>query len=546
MKRATVVTAVVCTTGALATAACGAGPAPASPTGPAIEPPSVSATSASPPRTAAARVVASVEKPSSPFNVIGELPLEVSLFGAGERGFLVSQAGIELQLLGDEIIQDPLLKRGLPVLSDMLSVDGLGGRYPDALWLSTTQPQARSGFSTLWRWDGKNWQKQIPLKNNRFITGIRPWVGGRMLALEQAGMMFDAAFHVLSGDARVAVPQPTKLKRTPEFSFCITRMKVDDWVTLPAGEVIALGQYCDPEQAGQLLAVERWAPGARQSTIDIMPGLHERDDLSQVSFVGTGLAAFSASDIFVAGWKDQYEQDKPRRESRPYFAHFDGKTWQVLPTPIPGGVHALWPLPGGVLFATNKDGALWSRSVDGKWLAISWPGKVAEAEAGSAKLMSLWARAAGDTWAIVEVTNQQTGRINYLLHTRPAVGQLPTLQAMERKDRSLQLPGPPVEWCTTRFVLLYTLGRGAPANYDYPATRKALKGHTELAQTEFVEFEREGRRYFGARVPDFELGKKLAQLVKDKVPGSTPELVCLDPLDERKLDIDLQTGEVRK
>jgi hypothetical protein len=365
-----------------------------------------------------------------------------------------------------------------------------------------------------------------------------------MLALEQAGMMFEASFHVLSGDTRVAVPELTKPKKTQEFSFCITRMKVDNWLTLPAGDVVALGQYCDAEQAGQELAVERWAPGARQSTIDIMPGLHERDDLSQVSFVGTGLAAISASDIFVAGWKDQYEQDKPRRDSRPYFAHFDGKAWQALPSPIPGGVHALWSLPGGGLFATDKDDALWSRGTTGKWLPSPWPAKITER--GSAKLMSLWARAAGDTWAVVEVTSQQTGRTNYLLHTRPAVGSLPTLQAMERKNRSLQLPGPPVEWCTTRFVLLYTLGRSAPANYDYPATRKALKGHTELAETEFVEFEREGRRYFGARVPDFDLGKKLAQLVKDKVPGSTPELVCLDPVDERKLDIDLQTGEVRK
>ena len=40
--------------------------------------------------------------------------------------------------------------------------------------------------------------------------------------------------------------------------------------------------------------------------------------------------------------------------------------------------------------------------------------------------------------------------------------------------------------------------------------------------------------------------KKLAQLVKDKVPGSTPELVCLDPVEKRTLDIDLKTGELRK
>jgi hypothetical protein len=544
MKTVMVIARVSCAVGALVTAACGAAPTPTSPTLGASTPPTRSAAPTPSAARAPALAVADVAKQSSPFNVIGELPLEVSLFGAGERGFLVSQAGIELQLLGDEIIQDPLLKRGLPVLGEMLSVDAVGGRYPDALWLSTTQPQARSGFSTLWRWDGTNWQKKLPLRNSRYITGIRPWIGGRMLALEQAGMSFDASFHVLSGDTRVAVPQLTKTTKTPEFSFCVTRMKVDDWMTLPAGDVIALGQYCDPQQSNQELAVERWPPGARQSAIDILPGVHEPDDLSHVNLVGTGLAAISANDIFVAAWKEQYEQDKPRRNGRPYFAHFDGTAWHALPSPIPGGVRVLWAVPGGGLFATDKDDALWSRGADGKWLPIHWPAQVTAG--GTAKLVSLWPRAADDTWAIVEVTIPQARRASYLLHTRPAVSPLPTLQAMERKDRSLQLPGPPVEWCTTRFVLLYTLGRGAPATYDYPATRKALKGHTELAESEFVEFEREGRRYFGARVPDFELGKKLAQLVKDKVPGSTPELVCLDPIDERKLDIDLQTGEARK
>ena len=91
------------------------------------------------------------------------------------------------------------------------------------------------------------------------------------------------------------------------------------------------------------------------------------------------------------------------------------------------------------------------------------------------------------------------------------------------------------------------LGRGAPADYDYPATRAALKGHQELASdVSFVEFSREGRRYFGARVPDFEVGKKLAKLVKTKVAGSTPELVCHDPAVQRTLSIDLATGELTK
>ena len=62
------------------------------------------------------------------------------------------------------------------------------------------------------------------------------------------------------------------------------------------------------------------------------------------------------------------------------------------------------------------------------------------------------------------------------------------------------------------------------------------------AQPGVIEFERTGRRYFGARVPDFTLGKQLMTIVKEKVPGSTPELVCHDPPVLRKLALDLTSA----
>jgi hypothetical protein len=525
--------------------ACGGGPAPAS--SPQVAKASPSVTVAPAAKPALAQRAPSAPKPASPFNVIGELPADLSLFGVGERGFLISQAGVELQLVGDEVVQDPLLKRGLPVPPTiMLSVDGVGGRYPDAFWLSTSEPRGRTGFSALWRWDGKNWQRNASMADTHYITGILPWVGGRMLALEQSGMAFDASFVVLSGDKRVALPQFTKAKFQQEFGYCKTRLKPEQWATLPTGEVFAVGQHCDPERDYQELAVERWAPGAKTSTIDILPGIHAEDDPPIRSYEATGIAVISPNDVFVAALKRTWRKDTPTKTT-PYFAQFDGKTWQALPSPIPGGVRSLWTEPGGVIFASNDKGELWSRGANGKWSPIIWPSALTEQ--GELKLVGFWPRAAGDDWAVVEVVSPQKGWMGcYLLHTRPAVNGMPTLEAMSRKERSLRLPGPPVDWCETRFVLLYTLARKAPADYDYPATRKALKGHNELAVDglRFVEFEREGRRYFGARVPDFDVGEKLAKLVKDKVPGSTPELVCLDPLENRTLDIDLKTGELRK
>ena len=98
--------------------------------------------------------------------------------------------------------------------------------------------------------------------------------------------------------------------------------------------------------------------------------------------------------------------------------------------------------------------------------------------------------------------------------------------------------------CGSPFVLLFTLAKTAPAGYDFPSTRDALKGHVELSGARFLEFTRGGKRFFGASVPTGDLGKKLVAIVAGKVKGSTPQLVCDAPTATRTLDIDLATGKL--
>ncbi len=98
------------------------------------------------------------------------------------------------------------------------------------------------------------------------------------------------------------------------------------------------------------------------------------------------------------------------------------------------------------------------------------------------------------------------------------------------------------------FVVLYRLARGAPANFDFPSTRAALKGHTELAEDEtlqFVETQEEGRRFFGALLQSESTARRLATLITKQVPGSSPQILCGDPQILRILDIDLATGSLR-
>jgi hypothetical protein len=525
--------------------ACSAAPLPPSPASPvAAATPTVAPAPAAheaPPATTSA-------PERSPFYVIGELPVAyLTLHSAGDRGFLMSQQGIELQLIGDEVVQDPLLKRGLPGIEAMYSVNAIAGRWPDAAWLSTSHPYERTGFSTLWNWDGKSWKKKLSTNPGLFIETIQPWVGGRLLALEQSGMWFEASFRVLSGDTRVALPQFVKTKNNDDFVFCQTEMRVEAFATLPNGEVFAAGQSCDVE--GNIeVSVKRWAAGDKRGKLEILPGTRAPADPQQSEWHITGIAAQSPTSVFVSASKVTWRQETRERHEAPYFAHFDGKSWQALPPPIAGGVQALWSQTDGVLYGSDTQGGLWSGSAStprAAWSRVPFPAQIVHGSHELAKLGGFWLRGPGDAWALVKVGVDGKGERDYLLHTRPPANKLPTIEAFTRKDAELALPGPPVDWCTTPFVLLYTLGRNAPAAYDYPATRAALKGHQEFAEDiSFIEFSREGRRYFGARVPDFKVGKQLASLVKAKVPGATPQLVCHAPAETRTFAIDLKTGEL--
>ncbi|HEY3498482.1 MAG TPA: hypothetical protein VGK73_27515 [Polyangiaceae bacterium] len=488
---------------------------------------------------------ASPMPPESPFKVLGELPEEAYLFGAGQRGFVASQGGIVYALDGDEVVHDPLLQRGFSE-EPMYSLEAITGSWPDSAWLSTTHPAGRTGFTKLWRWNGKRWAHQQSTTESFFIVGVRPWTGGRQLAVEQAGMMFDASFRLLSGNKNVTLPVIARRKNIE--SFCYTNIRVEAFDTLPSGEVFAAGLRCDDEEGAEGLTVARWAAGAKNATTDLLP------DTGVYSFRAvTGLAVRSATDVYVSAEQGVWNEAARDHDRSTYLAHFDGSRWEKVPSKVPGIVKTLSLTADRQLLVTTDRGELYVGASFETLAALPLPAELFQ-DGLAPRVTSVWSHAPGDLWAIANLAlansrpaPRPTGSF-YLLHTRPATKPLPTPQEFARKEQAYRLPGPPVDWCTTPFVLLYTLGKKAPADYDYPSTRAALKGQKQFAieGVEFVEFERMGRRYFGARVPDFSLGKKLMTLVKEKVPGSTPELVCHDPPTLRKLTVDLSGAPAAK
>jgi hypothetical protein len=127
----------------------------------------------------------------------------------------------------------------------------------------------------------------------------------------------------------------------------------------------------------------------------------------------------------------------------------------------------------------------------------------------------------------------------------PGVGAQRAQGAKEPPAFGRVTPGSPT--CKELFVVLYKLARTAPPDYDFPLTRAALKGHTELQDLSFAETEDGGRRYFVAFAPSFDKASKLVQVVRDGVKGSTPQVLCGKPPQvNRALRIDLRTGAVLK
>jgi hypothetical protein len=106
-------------------------------------------------------------------------------------------------------------------------------------------------------------------------------------------------------------------------------------------------------------------------------------------------------------------------------------------------------------------------------------------------------------------------------------------------------PAPATPDCADPVAILARVSQSAPKKYDFPQTRAALRGHTELEGTEFVEMEIGGKRFLGAKVRSFDAGKRLVEIVSHGVQGTRPELVCTKPTVKRSIPFDLATGKLR-
>ncbi|MFO0757793.1 MAG: hypothetical protein U0359_14960 [Byssovorax sp.] len=515
--------------------ACGAPPTPETPAPAATTAAPIATTapgpsSAAPVATAAPGPTATATAdaaPASPFVPITELSSESMLFVLGQKGFITDGRHL-LSIEGDDVVFDPAMMAGIETRSaDMFwRIDQMGGTFPDGAFLSVVLPEGRTGYSQHFQWDHGKWAQKGRSANSESAAGFAAWSEGRTLVLFRGGVVSASRFEVASGKKGGAVPSPTA-GNTKDNGLCLTRIAGQVFTALPTGEVMMAGPVCDSED--NAAGVERWAAGQAKGTIDRLP-IQGKD----VYFDPAGLVARNASDAYVIG------NLAGRHARTPYLAHFDGKTWTEEPAPMSVPPAGLWLGPDGVLWTAGGEG-LWSRAPGESWKRTSLPG-TEHVKTPELSVQSVWPRGPGDVWILAGTSR---GTVS-LLHTRPATRpvKLPDAEQIAEEVRTRSMPAPLTSGCETPFVLLYTVGKTAPADYDFPTTRAALKGHVEFKGVEIVEVKRLDKRYLGAKVPSVALARKFADFVKQKVQGSTPQTTCYNPKVTRELHLDLATGEL--
>jgi hypothetical protein len=507
---------------ALLLAACSSAPPP-----PAERPPATPAPAAQP--VAIPEPAADDPGPPSPFSVaaVGQSDDMFLAPLAGGHAFLITGKTV-FDLEGDDVAYNEKRQAGLDQIPGALI--GAGGAWPKSAWVATIEQLMRAGTSVLYRWEGLQW---VPRRNNfgaqygnSILLGFGPWSKGRTLALIVSQMGSGARFDVIDGSPAA----PPKIVG-PRTGGCSARVQPVAFASLESGEIFMAGRTCTDahdayssptEWENERWAVERWAAGAGKSKIDELPPLGSV----------TAIVALAPNDVYVGG-------NEAGDAARPALLHFDGTAWTTATPPGEGSgpFSALSKSPEGTLYAI-VDGAVWSRVRGEPWERMRLP----HGASGPMAAQQLWPRGDGDLWVLAS---------GGLLHTRPPTKQF-DLAAFDSNqpdahDVLATMPKPPSPSCKTPFVLLYTLGKNAPEEYDYPATRAAIKGHPEFkGKVLFIEFERGERRMLGARVKDFKAGQALADLVRQKVPSSTPQLACHDPKPKRTLIIDFKTGDLDK
>lgn len=294
------------------------------------------------------------------------------------------------------------------------------------------------------------------------------------------------------------------------------------------GDLLSIGTTCSDRPA-----VEVWAAGAKTGSVHALTG--DAVELGEIAAVvpASDKGAYILASSAVLRW--------------------DGAALTRLPLPAAAtNAEALAVGPDGALWVATREGLF--HQTGAAWDSVALP---------VAGWVTSLATTEGQLYAVV-------GRSLLRLGAKPGdppiftpgavpAGGAPITRTMSppppaptpqgdatAAPRKPRLPGPGSAKCAHNVVLLYAFTKVTPDDYDFPLTRKAVKGHTELAGIEFAVVKENGRKFFSGLAPSFDAAKKLQALIAKEVKDSSPQIFCAEPEVVRTLAIDLRTGEVSK
>jgi hypothetical protein len=343
----------------------------------------------------------------------------------------------------------------LAVPGFMSLIVSVEGKWPSALDLLATGTTGRTGIAEHWSLGAKAWELKKSAESSLYV-GLAN-TGTSLLALRIPALAFPGT----RSDVVALRGSLAGVKLSPIDPACTKGLSADDVAMLPptdlqpqlfgstgAGTLFALGTRCNEKSA-----IETWAAGTKGSKV-----------------VETKATGFESVRISTARGRDEaWVFSSP-------VLRYDGASWSVFEErALTAGALAV----DGTLWAIDDQAKLWR----GK------PGAFEEIPVG-APVDDVAIASDGTVWIAAGGALHRTKRegdtakdVKVASTSPPPAGKL---------GKAPPKPGGPK--CKTNVVVLYGFTKTTPDDYDFPLSRKALKGHTELETTRFVVRRRQEAR----------------------------------------------------
>ncbi|MFO0553660.1 MAG: hypothetical protein U0271_35080 [Polyangiaceae bacterium] len=452
--------------------------------------------------------------PKANFVAVAEIPVDSTLFPIDGALVVAGQGTVPAGPDGESanpigiVVDGKLEMRANALPGWWHNVVAIQGHYPDAVYMLANSDTGRAPLAEAYKLDlKKGWvsQKCAGCMSGNAFLGMFASPSGPIAVRAQGPIAMEGPAFLPMKGGKSTMKFAAPPSDCPKDQFPTSFVMIDAPLGITAladGTVMSFGTNCKGEAV-----LETWASGANTSAVSPLP--IKLTDSTQI-IAGKKGGAWLLGDSL---------------------SHFDGTSWSSQATPpntkelrraAVGDDDTLYVIADNNVFALA--GGAWQR------LPLSSDARPYDLAVDSAGV--LWLLAGTGLYRYGEGQSDTMG------------GKVDATKATAMKKPTAIKPGG--KSCKNNVVVLFTFSKVTPDDYDFPQTRKAVKGHTEFSSVRFVVTRDYGKKFFAAMSPDFDTANKLMAVVKKEIPTATPTVVCAEPEIVRELKLDLKTGDVVK